>query len=478
MNSKLKLISAISFFLILLFLPILFGLRYDYLGKSVNITYRNMFHYFIKGEPPPYFLNETPKPLIAFLFYILPSFAGYFLISLLIAFSFYYFLKISEIFTNSYLTGILAFFYSFLTFEDSWQNLLSVYWVWVYIPLMIMAIYYFLKKNYLKYGILNFLAGLIRPDSWFLAFLFLLVSLRKKTKRKPLLLLPFLAPLFWLFFDQRAFANPFYSYIVTARYPLITGILLVKPEKYFSTIFRDITDQTGWLFLFLSILSLLITIFKNKKNFEKYLILLIVILAPFIFYFLLSFRGGVLPMRRFYLLSLVFLSFFLFQIFEQFLKSKIFLTGTKLLLFFLLFLSNFSIDKLNEIKQNLKDEEEKMAAISSSLPILKRYLNEIKPQYLIVPFRRKSIFEYYLPEVKKNLESFREIIALNKDLKDFKNSLLVYLIGDFAGVENYFDFLSYFRSHLLKKENLVFEPLFSSSWIRIYLLKEAGNANY
>ena len=473
MDSKLKLIFTISFFLILLFLPILFGLKYDYLGKSVNITYRNMFYYFIKGEPPLYFLNETPKPLIAFLFYILPSFAGYFLISLLISFGFYYFLKISEIFTNSYLTGILAFFYPFLVFEDSWDNLLKVYWVWVYIPLMIIAIYYFLKKNYLKYGILNFLAGLIRPDSWFLAFLFLLFSLRKKRKRKFLLFLPFLAPFLWSFFDWRAFGNPSYSYVVTARYHLVTGILPVKPEKYFLTVFKDINNQTGWLFLFLSFLSLLIIILKNKKIFEKHLVLLIIILTPFVFYFLLSFRGGVLPMRRFYLLSLIFLSFFLFQIFEQFLKSKIFLISMKFLLFFLLFLSNFSINKLNEIKQNLKDEENKMVAILSSLPILKRYLNEIKPQYLIVPFRRKSVFEYYLPEVKKNLESFREIIAFHKDLKEFKNSLLFYLISDFAGIENYFDFLSYFRPHVLKKENLLFEPLFSSPWIRVYLLKEA-----
>lgn len=430
-----------------------------------------MFYYFIEGTPPPYFLTETPKPLIAFLFYIFSSLPGYLLISLLIACGFYYFLKISEIFDNSFITSFLAFFYSFFLFEDSLQNLFMGYWVWIYIPIIIISLYYFLIKDYLKYGILNLLAGLIRPDSWFFAFIFLLLSLFKKEKKIYFLFLPFLAVAIWFFFDFRAFNNPFYSYIITARYPMITGILPIKPKEYFSVIFKDISNQTGWLFLILSFLATFITIYKKKKDFKDYFILLIIIFAPFIFYFFLSFRGGVLPMRRFFLLSLIFLTLFLFHAFDVFLKKRPLKIILQIFLFLILFFINFQIDKLREIKRNLEDEGEKMIAIEASVPVLKDYLVNIKPKYLIVPFRRKSIFEYYFPNLKENLESFREIVALNKDLKNFRNSLVFYLVNDFAGIEKYFDFLTQFRSYLLEKEKLIFQPLFYHSWYRLYLLK-------
>lgn len=437
----------------------------------MNITYRNMFQYFIASNPPSSFLSETPKPLIAFLSYIFPSFINYLLISLLISLGFFYFLKISESFSDSLFTGLLAFLYAFFLFEDSWQNLLTCYWVFIYIPLMIIAIYYFLLKDYLKYGILNLLGGLIRPDSWFIAIIFLLLVFFRKEKRSLSLFLPFLAPIIWFFFDYRAFSNPFYSFIITARYPIITGIPLIKPREFFSVVLKDINNQTGLIFLIISFLALILVIYSQRKNLKNYLVLLMIIFSPFIFYFFLSFRGGVLPMRRFFLFSLFFLAFFVFHIFDILLKKKISKILLKVILFLILFFINFPADKIRDIKWNLKDEEEKMIAIESSIPIIKNYLLNLKPKYLIIPFRRKAIFEYYFPQMKNNLESFREIAALKKDIKDYENSMVFYLVKDFAGLEIYFDFLSQFRSHLLKEENLIFEPLFSHPWYRLYFLK-------
>ncbi|MEO0130162.1 MAG: hypothetical protein ABIK76_00495 [candidate division WOR-3 bacterium] len=471
METKLKLLITIFLFLILIFLPVFFNLNYQYLGKSVNITYRNMFQYFIKLNPPSYFLSETPKPLIAFFSYIFTPLFNYLLISLLISLGFFYFLKISENFSNFFFSGLLAFLYAFLFFEDSWQNLLTGYWVYIYIPIMIIAIYYFLIKDYLKYGILNLSAGLIRPDSWFIAIIFLLLSFFQKEKRYLFLFLPFLAPIIWFFFDYRAFSHPFYSFIITARYPIITGISLIKPREFFPVVLKDINNQTGWFFLMISFLVIILVIYSQRKNLRNYLVLLIIIFSPFIFYFFLSLRGGVLPMRRFFLLSLFFLAFFLFHIFDIFLKKKISKILLQTILFLFLFVINFPADKIRDIKWNLKDEEEKMIAIETSIPVIKNYLLILKPKYLIIPFRRKAIFEYYLPEVKNNLESFREIAALKKDIKNYENSMVFYLIKDFAGLEIYFDFLSQLHPHLLKEENLIFEPLFSHPWYRLYFLK-------
>ncbi len=431
-----------------------------------------MFQYFIKLSPPSYFLPETPKPLIAFLSYLFPPFFNYLFISLLISLGFFYFLKISEYFSNSFFTGLLAFLYAFFLFEDSWQNLLTGYWVFIYIPVMIIVIYYFLIKDYLKYGILNLFAGLIRPDSWFVAIIFLLLTFFwKEKKNRFLLFLPFLAPIIWLFFDYRAFSNPFYSFIITARYPIITGIPLIKPKDFFGIVLRDISNQTGWLFLIISFLAIILIIYSQRKSLKNYLILLTIIFSPFVFYFFLSFRGGVLPMRRFFLLSLFFLAFFLFHLFDIFLKKKISKSLLPTILFLFLFFINFPVNKIQEIKWNLKDEEEKIIAIETSIPVIKNYFLSLKPKYLIIPFRRKVLFEYYLPEAKEKLESFREIVALKKDIKDYEKSLAFYLIKDFAGLEMYFDFLSQFRAHLLKEENLIFEPLFSHPWYRLYFLK-------
>ncbi|MCS7249318.1 MAG: hypothetical protein NZ608_00090 [candidate division WOR-3 bacterium] len=426
------------------------------------------------SESPSYFLSETPKPLVAFFFYFFSPPFNYLLVSFLISLSFFYFLKISENFTGSFFTGLFSFLYAFLFFEDSWQNLLSVYWVFLYIPLMIIGFYYFLIKNYWKYGILNLLAGLIRPESWFIAVIFLFLSFFRKERKSIFLFLPFLAPLIWFFFDLRAFSNPFYSFVITARYPIITGIPLVKPEEFFLIVFKDLSNQTGWLFWIISFLVLILIIFFQRKKLKNYLDLLMIVVSPFIFYFFLSFRGGVLPMRRFFLLSLFFLSFFLFHIFDIFLEKKSVKFLLQTILFLFLFFINFPIDKIRDVKWNLKDEEEKMIALETSVPLIKNFLLNLKPKYLIVPFRRKAIFEYYFSEIKENLESFREIIALKKNIKDYENSVVFYLIKDFAGVEMYFDFLSQFRSHLLKEENLLFEPLSSHPWYRIYFLKRSG----
>ncbi|MEO0087096.1 MAG: hypothetical protein ABIK90_03345 [candidate division WOR-3 bacterium] len=417
-----------------------------------------MFQYFIISQSPPYFLSETPKPLMAFFCYLFSSFINYLIISFLISLGFFYFLKISEKFSNSFFAGFLAFLYSLFFFEDSWQNLLSVYWVFLYIPIMIISLYYFLIKDYLKYGVLNLIAGLIRPDAWFIAFIFLLLVFFWKEKKSLFLFLPFLAPVVWLFFDYRAFSTPFYSFIITARYPIITGIPLVKPQNFFPIVFKDLSSQTGWLFLIICFLAIISTIYHCRNNLESYLILLAAIFSPFVFYFLLSFRGGVLPMRRFFLLSLFFLSFFLFQTFDIFFKKKNIKFLLPIILFLLLFFINPPIDKIENIKWNLKDEEDKMIAIENSIPVIKNYLLTLKPKYLIIPFRRKVIFEYYLSksEISNNLESFREIIALKKNIKDYENSLVFYLLKDFAGVETFFDFLSQFRVHTLEEENLMF----------------------
>lgn len=430
-----------------------------------------MFQYFIKLTPPSYFLSETPKPLIAFLSYISPPFLNYLFISLLVSLGFFYFLKISEYFSNFFFTGLSAFFYVFFLFEDSWQNLLTGYWVFIYIPIMIIAIYYFLIKDYLKYGILNFFAGLIRPDSWFVAIIFLLLAFFWKEKKYCFLFLPLLAPIIWFFFDYRAFSNPFYSFIITVRYPIVTGIPLIKPKEFFLVVLKDINNQTGFFFLIISFLAIILVIYSQRKNLKNYWVLLTIVFSPFIFYFFLSFRGGVLPMRRFFLLSLFFLAFFLFHLFDIFLKKKINKILLQTLLFLFLFFINFPVNKIQDIKWNLKDEEEKMIAIETSIPVIKNYFLNLKPRYLIIPFRRKAIFEYYLSEAKDKLESFREIVALKKDIKDYENSLVFYLIKDFAGLEIYFDFLSQVRSHLLKEKNLIFEPLFSHLWYRLYFLK-------
>lgn len=477
-------IIAVMLFFILILLPLLVGLQYDYVGKNTKITYGLMFQYFLTGEPSD-LIFETPKPLVALLYYFLSPPLIYILLSLLTAISFLYFVKLTKFLSGYSLAGILAFLYTLFIFEDSYQNLLACYWLWLYIPLVVIALYYFFTKDFLKYSLVLTLSGLVRPESWFLALIILVHSIYRKFPKKYILLIPFLAPLLWLIFDARAFHNPLYSYVITARYPVVTGIPLVNFFQFLPSVFKDIDQLTGTWFLLISIFGAfagLLFLYRQKRlayeqieQRSNYGLFLLFTFVPFIFYQLLSIRDSILPMRRFFIISLLFLTFYAFNLPNLFLKkSRPKLITTFLLLGLLLFL-NLPGRHWHETLEGLRQEQQKMKTIEASFGKVAAITDSLKtqgklPEYLIVPLRRKAIFAYYLPFYKNKIESFREIAALRKSLKGYAPSLVYFLKDDFAGLEHIFSFLSQVQTYPIAKEGIIFIPIFSQSRWTIYLL--------
>ncbi|GEM_PF-1850546 len=476
-------ILGLILFAILLLLPSFISLEWQSLWQGAKVGYGLMFRYFLSGNPPPYFLEETPKPLVAFFYYFLPPQLIYLLLVFLASLGFVYFVKMTKLISSSFLPGILAYFYCLLLFEDAYLNLVGCYWLWLYIPLALIAFYYFFAKDFYQYSIYLTLSGLIRPDSWFLALIILIYARYKKFPKRPILLIPFLAPLLWLVFDARAFRNPFYSFIITARYPIITGLPVANFFQFFPTVIKDLSQMTDFWFLFFSLIGAFITLFLYQKKLNRqrvaerdnYHLLFLIAFAPFLFYLLLSLRGGVLVMRRFFLLSLIFFAFYAFNLPNFFFPRPFYKRILPLLIFILLFFLNFSLERMKRNYAILQDGAIKIKTIEGSLEKINTLTDSLRqahrlPKWLIVPYRRKSVFEFYLPIYQNKIESFREIVALRKELKEYAPSLVYFLREDFAGLEHAFDFLHTGKPYHLTQEGISFTPLFSQPRYIIYLL--------
>lgn len=477
-------IIGVILFVLLLLLPSLISLEWHFLWQGAKISYGLMFKYFLTGNPPPYFLEETPKPLVAFFYYLLPPQLIYLLVIFLVTLGFIYFVKMTKLISSSFLPGILAYLNCLLLFEDAYLNLLGCYWVWLYIPLALIAFYYLFAKDFLRYSIYLTLSGLIRPESWFLALLILIYALYKKFPQRYIFLIPFLAPLLWVVFDARAFHNPFYSFVITARYPIITGVPATKFFQFFPMVIKDLSQMTGFWFLFIGFIGALTTLFlyrQKKLNRQRlaekgnYWLFFIIAFAPFIFYLILSLREGVVVMRRFFLLSLIFFAFYAFNLPNLFFQKPSYKRVLPLLIFILLLLLNFSLDRMKGNYEILQDAAIKIKTIENSLEKIKSLTDSLKeenklPKWLIVPFRRKSAFEFYLPIYQNKIESFREIVAMRKELREYAPSLVYFLREDFAGLEQAFNFLNTGEPYRLTQEGVSFTPLFSQPRYIIYLL--------
>lgn len=477
---------AIILFLLLLILPKFGGLDYRYLGKSTKIAYGLMFKYFLEGGTLVDLFLETPKPLVALIYYLLTPTLIYLFLSILITFSFICFVRMIKIINSFYLAGILAFLYTMFLFEDAFGNIFSCYWIWLFVSIQIIAFYYFFAKDYVRYCIFITLAGLIRPESWAVAFIVLGFAIYQKLPRKYLFIIPLVAPLLWFGFDAKTFGNPLFSYAITAKYRVITGIPGVTFSKYLPSVIRDIKAMTGSWFLIIGFISALATIlfrFREKSNQDNkilktnYWLLFIFTFVPLVFYLLLSLRGEVIPMRRFFLLMLMFMAFYIFNIPNLLFNTQ----KNKIIVMFIilgvfLWLNKSSMrSQLSQAYLNNRNEEIKIKAVESSVPDLKYFSDSLtaigkSPQWLITPLRRKILFAVDFPLYQRRLESFREIAALKKKLKPYAPSLIYYLKDDFAGVEYTFDFLKQKQVYPINQEGVVFIPLAEKGQYLIYLL--------
>ena len=474
-NSFISLLFPGMFFLTAMSLPMFLRIDYGLIGKSTVTLYRLVWRYFISGQHPAYPITETPKPLVCFLYYYLPIWGVYLLISLSAAATCYALSELSKKIAGRRLWGLLAFTYVILVMHGSIRALIFCYWEWLYAGLTASAILFWLNKRYRSYSILMLLSSLVRPESWLYALIVPYFHFRDGSKGwTAWLLLPLAGPLLWMGFDRATFGDPLYSLHMTAKYKEVLGMATLGFLEFVGSVPRIISQAIGLSVTIIGLASLLWMALRSLRNKESpHIFLLAVISLPVIFYLLLSAWGGIVFMERFIIIPNIFLIFYAF-LSPSLLKLDFKrITAVSLVFFAVMMAINIKPGDIHAAFSDGAKERKKTAIVESNISWMSRYADSLKAS-IIVPYRRKMVTDYLLPQKHGiRLFSFREIVYENAvngtDIHQFSPAIALFIEDDFSGIENGFSFLNESQTYRLI-DYLAFTPLTAGRGYIIYKL--------
>jgi len=398
-------------FIILTFLFFLlsFSWFFHYFSSKFTDGYKIMWLNFLGAD---YKLPlETPKPLIALLAGVLSHYY-YFFIAFCLSLLGILLILFSQEFICFSINGLFAFLLYFFGNLEGLQYFFSGYWPVVYLPFLFLSYLLFIKKYYSFSFFFLFLTGLIRPESWFIELIFLGWLMARKEKIKIIYFLPLLSPLIWCVFDYKISGNPFFSYLITKRYALISGFAPVTFIKFFSYLFKSFFIHHNFLLILLGISLILTRVMILRKNEE--ILLFIIGITPILFYWIFTLKKEIIIYPRFfsffiltiYIYICFFPSFFLKKIKRK--KMKSFLN---ILFLSTLFLISFDFKVFKKYIDKKVEKKKEFLELQEAVKFLKAYFaKEEMKEKVIISARKAGVFFLQLgPEFSHHTVYFREV---------------------------------------------------------------------
>jgi hypothetical protein len=412
---------AVGMGLFFLLLPYFYRAHYNFLLWAEGFMERIFATSFLSGKFPA--LTETPKPLWN-LFWLLSSLPNrlYLFIVIMIGVVFYLFLDVSRRLTGSIGYGIVASLVAVFGYKDVLNLFLNGNWT---VPMMLLGLLFLGGLLSRRWGLAAAaigLAGLIRPESWFLAayLLFYIVFLREKLRWFHFL--PLLAPLLWAYYDFRLSGDWLFSYRSTAAYAFVTGLSGVNLVNFWPRLVPDVLEATGVVVPLLALVGIALraaNIARTTRERKALTVLLDPLLAtallPLIASWLMSIQGNIIVMRRFFYFSLALFALYAVLLPFELVRWRkvanrrlvIALACAPVVLVGLVRAPTVIRDSWRETRVT----ESKMAAIVGLCEEVARPLVDLnKYKHVLIPFRRQAQFRAFLTDsVIKKLISYREL---------------------------------------------------------------------
>ena len=461
---KLLIILAAAF-LFFSSLPQILGLKYWHPLYSYKIMWLN----FLGAR---YALPlGTPKPLIVLFAGIVPPSFIYIFASFFSALLVLCLMELSKEITGSYLGGLFAsFFYFFCNSDLNSSFLFFAYWPVIYNALLFFFILLFVKKAYSFASIILFLAGLIRPESWFYAPVLLFWLYWSKEKIKLIYFIPLLAPVIWCLFDYKISGDFLLSYHITHKYAAFMATQSYNLLSFFPDMARKILSSYRFPILISGVTAILFEIIyffrmKGKDRINIHIIIPMAII-PFLLYWLTAVKKVFYFELRFFNFSILVVYFYAailpFIFFKKRLLSFVFLI--------LLTLFSFQWNDLRTAVVKKKTEEASAKSMKGAADFLKQYLIHHKidgkimtsaenMEYLSLRFGQKFSHKILL---------FREVANNPKLLSGVPGGLT---IVTFPNPNPPDTLLFFFLLRSSYKAGYIFKPIFISPDRNSYVLE-------
>jgi len=258
--------------------------------------------YFLKALGQAYRPNvlDGPKPLLMLLTGLLPRWGWDTLFFVGVATTIYAFCRLSRHFTGSVAAGV-ATFMLYLFANTTVLGDLSGQLAPTYIVFTLLALIFFIDKRFKACSLSLLLSGLIRPETWLLAFVYALNcffgnrSVEEDDGKKILrcnthnvwILVPLAAPLIWVLTDLALSGgrDPLYSSHLAHIYSVISGRVPMKAYRFLPLLVATpYYHFCGWAFWGGAAAGLGMILNKKTTTHREFGALWVIALTPVFFY--------------------------------------------------------------------------------------------------------------------------------------------------------------------------------------------------
>jgi hypothetical protein len=422
-------------FILLLLLPMIFGGKREDAYFTYKIMWLNYLGHHFKLP------LETPKPLFAFLCGIVghdalyPVICGFSMGVLALL------MKIAQKFGKPFWAGLVAFFL-FMAGNTIVipEFVMSAYYPMLYFFMALAAVYSFINKWSLAAMFSLLGAGLVRPEAWLLPPVFILFTMFKKERGFSWwLFVPLLAPIVWALFDHRISGSLTYSRDMTNYYIQTLGVMPVPFKEYWAAASQNIVSVFNLPVHLLGLAGL--GYFAVRTRRAVHLFMAVLVILPFLFFWLLSAVSPLLFQVRFFAFPMLICCFYTVLFLTELSRSKWILGVSCAALVCI----GTQSDVLANTAAMVRIDNAIAGARAGTLETIRKM--ETKADVILCG-RSAGYYAYQLGEkASRKIFMFREAETRQNFERGISNGLAIYIRDDMAGMDKVFSFLSMPRMH-------------------------------
>jgi len=422
-------------FIFLLLLPLFLGGKREDAYFSYKIMWLNYLGRHFKLP------LETPKPLFALVCGTIGHSALYPAICIFTTGILALLMKTAQKFGKPFWAGAVAFvlFMACNTIVIP-EFIMSAYYPMLYLFLALAAVYSFVNQWRFATVIALLGAGLLRPEAWLLPPVFILLTLFKKERGFSWwLFIPLLAPVIWRSFDHAISGSATYSNDLTNYYILTLGVKPVNFHDFWAAAGANIMAVYNLPVHLLGLLGLFYYAIRTKR--VVHLLMAILVLMPFLFFWLLSAKAPILFQVRFFALPMLICCLYAVLVFAETFHNKWVLgVGCVALLCI-----GAKYDLPSITAATIKTDN---AVAETRAGTLETVRNLEKEADVVLCGRSAGFFAYHLGEkASRKIFMFREAEARRDFEQGISRGVAVYIRNDMAGWDRAFSFLSAPRTY-------------------------------
>jgi hypothetical protein len=432
-------------FVFLLFLPLLFGGKREDPYFTYKIMWLNYLGHHFKLP------LETPKPLFAFLCGIIGHGALYPIICGFSAGTLALLMKLAQKLGKPQWTGFVAFVLFMVGNTMALPEfVMSAYYPMPFIFFTLASVYCFINRWFLATIISLLGAGLLRPEAWLFAPVFILLTmLRKERGFSWWLFVPLIAPVLWALFDEKISGSLTYSRDMTDYYLQTLGIAPVSFQQFWPIAVHSIA-ATFYLPVHLFGLAGLAYLTVRTKRAE-HLLMTILLTLPFVFFWLLSATKPLLFQDRFFAFPMLVCCFYAALFLTEFSRSNWIRGALSAALLCIAFQTNVLVSTAKMVGTDIAID----AARAGTLETIRKM--ETKADVILCG-RSAGYYAYQLGEkASQKIFMFREAETRKAFEQGLSSGLAIFIKDDVAGMDKAFNFLS--RPGIYEANGFRFSPV-------------------